>query len=227
MSYILGDIADLVRARVRNTGYSPAETKQYINDTVNDVFNRFRLPFMQAVQTYTVGVGVADITNGTGLPDNFVTVIDLVATTQGQEQVIPFKDYTELENLYPDTADTTAHPNGQPLYWYKYADTIKVFPAPATAYTLSLRYYKKPTLLSADADVPELPSEFQELIVLGAAYRILQVTDNYDQAGVLENAYTEQLMMLVERYSRSQVGRTTTMKINRYQAPARSSTRWR
>lgn len=221
MSYILGDIADLVRARVRDTGYSPTETKQYINDTINDIFNEYRLPFMQTTQTYTVTIGDSDITHGVGLPTNFVNAIDLVNTTNGQENVIPYKDFSELDIAFPDEDDTTRNATGQPLYWYKYGNTIKLFPAPAAAYTLTLRYYKRPTALSSDSDIPEIPSEFSELLVVGAGYRILQVKDNYDQAGILENKYQELLQKLVVRYSQDQTGSVKILPINRGRSSGR------
>jgi hypothetical protein len=170
---------------------------------------------MQTTQTYTVTAGDSDITHGNGLPTNFVNAIDLVNTTNGQENVIPYKDFSELDMSYPDADDTTRNPSGQPLYWYKYGNTVKLFPSPAGAYTLILRYYKKPTALSADGDVPEIPSEFEELLVVGAGYRILQVKDNYDQAGILENKYNELLQKLVVRYSQDQTGTVKRMPINR------------
>ncbi len=215
MSYITGDIVTKVQQRVRDTGYSSTEIKNYLNDTQNDVFNEYRLPFMQTTQTYTLTTNVSDITNGSGLPADYAQAVDLLLTSAGREQVLPYVDIREIDALYPDADDTTVHPASAPTCWYYYANTIRVYPAPNAAYTLTLRYYKKPTLLSADADIPSIPSQFEELLVVGAAYRVLQVKDNYDQAGILENKYTEQLDKLVMRYSQPQVGSPTRMRINR------------
>ena len=214
MSYTLGDITDKVLQRIRDTGYSTSEVTNYINDTQNDVFNEYRLPFMETTQAYTLTVGVADITNGSNLPTNFVTPIDLLLTTNGYENTLVFRDVRDMDALYPDY-ESSSYPNNTPTDAYKYAQTIKVFPEPNIAHTVTLRYYKKPTLLSADADIPELPSQFEELLVVGAAYRIMQVKDNYDQAAILENKYKELLDKLVMQYSRNQVGRPTIMRINR------------
>lgn len=215
MSYIAGDIVTRVQQRIRDTGYSSSEIKSYLNDTQNDVFNEYRLPFMQTTQNYTLTVGVADITNGSGLPSNYVQAVDLVLTTDGKESVLTYRDVREMDALYPDYENSTNYPNSVSTDWYMYAQTIKVFPEPDSAYTATLRYYKKPTLLSADADVPSLPSEFEELLVVGAAYRVMQAKDNYDQAGVLQNKYDELLQKLVVRYSQPQIGKPTIMRINR------------
>ena len=215
MSYITGDIVTRVQQRVRDTSYSAAEIKTYLNDTQNDVFNEYRLPFMETSQNYTLTASVADITNGVGLPTNFVQALDLVLTTSGTQSVLTYRDIRDIERLYSDPTNSVINPPNVPREWYYYAETINVFPLPLAAYTATLRYYKKPTLLSADADIPDLPSEFEELLVAGAAYRVLQVKDNYAQAGIFENKYNELLQKLAVKYSVHQVGTATRMRINR------------
>lgn len=215
MSYICGDIVTRVQQRVRDTGYSSTEIKGFLNDTQNDVFNEYRLPFMETTHDYTLTVGVADITNGSGLPTDYVQAIDLILTTTGHEKKLVYRDVREMDDLYPDYENSTAHTNSVPGEWYLYAQTLKVFPEPDLAYTATLRYYKKPTLLSSDSGIPSLPSEFEELLVVGAAYRVLQVKDNYDQAAILQNRYDELLQKLVVKYSQPQVGSPMVMRINR------------
>lgn len=215
MSFILGDIVTRVQQRVRDTGYSTSEIIGFINDTQNDIFNEYRLPFMETTQGYTLTANVSDITDGDGLPSNYVQAIDLIDTTNGSERRLTYKDIREIEQDHPDPDDTSINPAGKPQYWYYYAETIRVYPKPADAYTLTLRYYKKPTALSANGDIPEVPSQFEEILVVGAGYRVLQVKDNYDQAGILQNKYDEILQKLVMRYSQAQVGKPTIMRINR------------
>lgn len=216
MAYQVSTISGKVRDRIRDSGFSTSLTLYFINDVINDVFNEYRLPFMETTQNYTLTSGVSDITNGSGLPSNFVQAIDIFLTTSGREKVLPYKDIRQIDELYPDADDQTAHAQNVPRFWYYYAETIRVFPEPNDAYTLTLRYYKKPTELTDDDHVPDIPSEFEELIVVGAAYRALQTKDNYDQAGILENKYMELLQKLVSKYSQKQVGTPTRMRINRY-----------
>jgi hypothetical protein len=215
LAYTLSDLVSRVQNRIKDTGFSSTQIKQFIDETQNDVFNEYRLPFMQATQNYTLSAGVADITNGSGLPTNFVQAIDLYITSAGLEAVLPFKDIAEVDRSYTDPADTTVNPSGIPQFAYKYGENIYVYPAPASDYTVTLRYYKRPTELSADADVPEIPEEFKELLVVGGAYRVFQVKDNYDKAAILENKYMELLQKLAVRYSQTQVGQPTQMRINR------------
>lgn len=215
MSYILSDIRTKVRQRVKDENYDGSEITNYLNDTQNDIFNEYQLPFMEAIQEYTLAIGEADITNTLGLPTDFVTPIDLVLTSSAQEKLLTNRSFIEIDQLYPDYESNPGIAQGAPSSWYKYAQTIKVYPQPDQAYTVALRYYKSPTLLSSDSDIPSLPAAFEEILVVGAAYRVLQVKDNYDQAGILENKYKELLDKLVTRYSRNQVGQPTIMRINR------------
>lgn len=215
MSYTLSDIRTKVRNRVRDSAYDSTEITNYLNDAQNDVFNEYRLPFMEATQDYTLATGTADISNGSGLPTNFVQPISLILTSSGKERVIPIYDVREMDVMFPDYENNTSLPSGEPQAAYKYGQTIKVYPEPDQAYTVTLRYYKRPTLLSADADIPSLPSEFEEMMVVGASYRVLQVKDNYDQAAILENKYKELLDKLVMKYTRNQTGQPTIMRINR------------
>lgn len=214
MAYTTGDIVTRVQQRVRDTGYSSTEIKSYINDTQNDIFNEYRLRFMQTSQNYTLAANTSDITNGVGLPTNYVQALDLTLTSAG-DKLLLYRDIAEMDVIYPDSDDLTTHPANVPNVWYFYDDTIRVYPTPNEAYTVKLKYWKKPTLLSADGDVPEIPSEFEEILVVGAAYRVLQVKDNYDQAAILQNKYDEILDKLVLKFSQQQTAAPTLMRINR------------
>jgi hypothetical protein len=206
VAYNTGSIVTRVQQRIRDTGYSSTEIKSYINDTINDVYNEYRLRFMEDVETYTLVVRTSDITNGSGLPTNYVQALDMQINI-GYGSKLTYVDAKDI-------VDTTT--TGIPTSWYIFENTIRVHPVPSSAYTVTLRYYKKPTELDLDAGVPEIPSEFQELLIVGAAYRVMQVKDNYDQAAILQNKYDEILQKLVVKYSQSQVGTPTRMRINRY-----------
>lgn len=215
MAYTVAGLTSKVRQRVRDTNYSSSEILDYLNDTQRDVFNEYRLRFMQTSQDYSLTISETDITNGSGLPSNFVQAVNLVLKTSGDEKLIPYKDFTSADEMFPDSTDTTVYPANKPQFWYLYGDTIRVHPAPDEAYDVTLRYYKSPTELTADDDVPEIPSEFEEILVSGATYRVLQVKDNYDQAMIHENKYNEILQKLVVKYSITQAGAPTRMRVNR------------
>lgn len=215
MAYTLAGITSKVRQRIRDTNYSGSEITDYLNDTQNDIYNEYRLPFMEASANFTMGAGVADISNGAGLPTDYVQAVDIFITTTGLQSRLIYMDYDAMDEQYPNPT-STAYGRSVPRYWYYFASTINVFQVPSSAYTATMRYYKRPTTLAADADVPSLPSEFEEILVMGAAYRVMQVKDNYDQATILQNKYDEILAKLVYKYTQRQVGTPTIMRINRF-----------
>ncbi len=222
MSYILGDIVNLVQTRVRDTNFDLNEIKQYINDTQNDIFNEYRLNFMETSQDYTTVANVADITNGNGLPTNYLVAIDLLNVTNSNHYIIPYQDVSYLDNFTASPNDTYEVSSTNSGFWYKYANTISIYPTPTSAMSVRLRYYKMPTQLSNDADIPALPYSFQEVLVMGAAYRVMQVKDNFDQAAIYQNKYDEILQKLVNQTSVNQVGRSPQQRINRYATTKRN-----
>ena len=215
MAYNTGNLISQVQTRVRDTGFSSSTILQLINDTQNDVFNEYNFPFMQTAATFVLTVNDEDITSGVGLPDNYSLAQHLTITSNGHESNLPIVDYRWVEENYPDPNDSAHYPSGVPQFAFYANGTINVFPAPNADYSVILSYRKKATELTSDDDVPEIPSEFGELLVVGAAYRVMQIKDNYDIAGVLQNKYDEILQKMAVRYNRVQIGQPKQMRINR------------
>lgn len=216
MSYNLSSLVAKVQSRINDASFSSATITEYLNDAQNDLFSEYDLRFMEASQTYTLNVGTADITNDTGLPADFESVYTITNTTAGYESLIPYRDFRDIDENIANPLSEAAYGTGSPTSWYMYGGTIYVFPLPDQAYTLLLRYKKRPTILTADADVIAVPQEFEELLILGATYRVHEFNDNYDQAAYLKGRYDEQARKLVNRYSRKQTGAPTIMRVNRH-----------
>lgn len=214
MVYQLSTLVTRVQQRIRDTSYSSTEIAQYINDTINDIYNEYRLPFMESTVAYTLTANNSDITHGTGLPADYVQAVDLILGTQPSGKTLTYVDYRQIDRstAYNDLTSTL---NTVPTYWYYFNEIINTYPASTVAQTVTLLYYSRPTDLSADADVPTIPSNFGEILVMGAAYRVMQVKDNYDQATILQNKYDEILDKLVVKSSQHQVGTATRVRINR------------
>lgn len=218
MSYNVSSLTVKVQQRVKDFNYSSDEILNYINDTQNDVFNEYRLTFMQTSQTYTATIGDPDITHAAGLPDDFVEAIDLYLSFPGagaqQQMKLEYVTWQQLQESYPNPT-AALYANNIPRLWYKFGSVIKTFPSPVAAYAYTLQYYKKPDELTGDTDTPEIPSEFSEILVVGPSYRILQIKDNYDQAAILENKYMELQEKMAARYALTQAGHATRMRVNR------------
>lgn len=200
MAYNVGNLISQVQSRLDDTGFASATLMQFLNDTQRQITNEYRLPFMEATASFTTVIGTASIGS---LPSNFQMAINLTVTSpDSNEKVIPYMEYEEIDHRYPDPTDDTT---GPPAYWYIFNGTINLSPRPDAAYGLTLRYLKKPTELTANADVPAIPEEYQEILVLGAHKRALQLNDNFDQAQLINQEYLDLVEKMVNRLTRRQL----------------------
>jgi hypothetical protein len=55
--------------------------------------------------------------------------------------------------------------------------------------------------MADDTDVPNLPQNFREAIVLGASYRCEEERDNYDIAGILQNRFNDRVSDLIMQFA--------------------------
>lgn len=172
---------------------------------------------METSTTFTLASNVQELTNGAGLPSNFVSPINVAVTTDNSEKYIPFVDFKELDEVYPDQSSSTA---GAPRYAYMYGNSIYVYPKPDQGYVVRLRYVKKPTALAAAADVPDIPSEFEELLIYGAGYRVFEEKDLDRKSANFERKYQTEVAKLVNRYAFRRKGEFPILRLSRQ--PVRS-----
>lgn len=212
MTYNVSSLQTQVQTRLDDTGFSTATILQFLNDAQRDFTNNKFARIMEASQNYTLASGISDLTNGVGLPALFQTAIDLRCTTVGSESVLFYMDPKEFDLAYPQPSLVG---NNLPYIYYKFGSTINVFPAPDRAYTMTLRYYKSPVELTTGTDVPEISSEWQELLVLGALKRCHELNDNYDMAAIVQGKIDEMTNSYVTRMSLGK-SQPSIMKLNGY-----------
>lgn len=165
---------------------------RFINDTQRNIFNQYELPFMEKIFQGTIPAGVTMFK----FPD------DVALVQSHSVQGIPrFTDrQTDFRSFFKQHNDTLNAPVSSILSWTLYAGNMLLSAPTDKDYLMSLFYIKKPKKLSLDADVPELPEEFSELLVLGAYMRILKRNEDFELAREVKAEYDEQLTLLVNRY---------------------------
>lgn len=207
MAYQLSTLVTNVQNRLDDTGFSAEIIKQFINDAQRDYLGDKRWRFMEETADFTATIGSQLL--GT-LPDDYEMPITLrVTTPYNAARILNFMDYKDVDRIYPAP---TLLGNTLPFAWYEFANTIYLLPAAGQAYTLQLRYIKVPTELSADADVPVIPEEFQELLVLGALWRCHEFNDDYDKAALTKVKESDLLTKLNKRYGVRQLGQRSIMR---------------
>lgn len=129
------------------------EIDDWLNEAYLDISARERLLHAETSGT-TSGNSIA-------LPSTFVSVISLrLGTTD-----VHFVD----DDLWWAYSDEAADPDT--TLGRVFNETIELYPTPTTGTAYKIRYVKKPTALSAGADVPAIPEELHKKLVFYATSR--------------------------------------------------------
>lgn len=208
MAYTLASIRNRVLDdKLDDTEFDPEIVDRFINDTQRSLFNTYELPFME--KTFT-GVMIAG-EHIFELPVDYQVENALILTTADKVRDLTrhYVDFRDFIMSYPNVEALEAAP---PSIWTSYGNKIYFSRPLDEEHQVQLWYLKKPILLSADGDVPELPEEFEELLVLGAYIRVLERNEDLDLALYYKNGdYQDELDKLESRLGRRQTGTPTTM----------------
>lgn len=199
MSYTLLDLRSRVRAKIKDTAYSADTVDGFINDAINEIADLYPWVWFQKVTSNAL---TPDSATHAQQSDHHITtrlvLIDPDDSTRFWD-ITPYrKSSDDFFSMYPAPENVDS---AQPGSWTEYGDLI-YFNCPSDDnYTLKQFYQKLPDELTADDDVPELPSNFREAIVLGAAYRCEEERQNFDIAAVLQNRFNDRVSDLIMRFA--------------------------
>jgi len=193
MDYNLVGLRQRVRIdKLDDEEFDSGVIDNFINDAQRDIFNEYELPFQEKIFQGTVPAGSTMFQSPSDLAQlQSQTMADVPGFSNSK---MKWRDFFQA---FPDNMNQTP---GAPSAWTLYAQNI-IFDKPTDQdYTFTLFYIRKPKLLSGDTDVPEIPEDFAELLVLGAYIRVLKRNEDFDQAAYVQNDYDRQLDLLVARY---------------------------
>lgn len=168
---------------------------RYLNDTQRDIFNNFELSFQEKIFAGTL----PSTSTMFQMPDDLALLQRAILSngTNVQDITDKYMPWREFLKHYPDPTSNTA---GDVSNWTSYAGNIILNCPQEDEQTLTMYYIKKPKILALPTDVPEVPQEFEELLVLGAYIRCLKFNEDNDQASYHEGEYNKLLDLLVSRY---------------------------
>jgi hypothetical protein len=209
MAYTLSQLVTDVRGKLDDTNFSSTLIKDFINDTQRYIVNKHHFKFME--DTYTQVLTIDDYEYALGAD---VEVIESLRITSPSGKEVDITDgyltYIEFDQKHPLPSEDDSN---TPDSWTIREDQLFLYPKPDAAYTLTIRYQKKPTTLSSDSDVPEVPERFKELLVLGALVRAHKYNDNYDIAQA-EQATLDELLLDAVSKTYTRQNRPTIMRVN-------------
>lgn len=196
MAYDLEMLTATVRTRIKDTTFDAALIADFLNETQREVLQRHRYPFMEVADTESLTAGTTD----TQLYNDVDVVISLSLVDANDNVVRPtYMPYREFyEEHDPDTATATTP------YAYTVFDNTLTWQAPLDqAYTLQIKYLKAPTTLELDADEPDVPERFKEILLRGTQARVEEYRDNYDIAAIHQRKVEELTEDMLYRLSTS------------------------
>lgn len=183
------DLEDL-RTELAARGFdhlSDTRLNRYVNIGYSEATAQARFPFLAATATGTAPLTVTSL-----------GVIESVESSDGRK-LVPV-DRRFLTDEYPGLSDT-----GTALYYYlAAANQVAVYPLDTTS-SFTVRHWRRPTLLAADADVPLIPEEWQYVIVDYAAGRAYAENGDADQAAAARQEGDRTVAFMVDALIDAQV----------------------
>jgi len=84
----------------------------------------------------------------------------------------------EMEYVSVRDIDRSGMSNGAPCFYALVANNIRLWPTPDNVYTLEMRYWKMPSILSVDTDTPNLPTDWHHALIVYATWMAFEADDD-------------------------------------------------
>lgn len=162
---------------LNDAGTGLARVKRWVNEAYQELCGEAEWPFLETTASGTAPLSVTDLRR---VLSCYSSTDSLPLTMVSREWIV-------------QTFASTTSPTTLPRWFYVDAGTsVAIFPAAATK-TISVRYIKYPTELSANGDTPVVPARYHELIVQGAVRRAYEDADDYQNAQNVEGRRVAEL----------------------------------
>ncbi len=196
MAVTVGDIRTDIRALGFETD-TAAQQLVAINGAMRRIMSGpVKWDWALASTTITTAVGDFDyaMPAGVGSPSSLRLV---TAGSAGDELV-----HVPRERLQQEIAASAAPlVTGVPAYWTDDSSFIYVWPIPNAVSTLTLRYFRAHTTLTADGDALLIPDDYRDVVTFCAAARISQRERDWAAASAFEREYKDRLAEMKKAYA--------------------------
>ena len=208
MAYTLASIRQTVKDRLVDQNFSSALIDQFINDEQREILNYYDLPFNRATVVHTLVQGASQLDLPVG--HQKTKILRITAPSNYDTDITRF--YLPYGKFREAFRESSIYTEGTPRWWTIYNDQIIFSWNADTNITLQHDYLKEATALEDDADVPEIPESFQEVLVLGALVRCYETNDDNDIAQYQQGKKNLLVAALLKRYSPQQSGKTDVLR---------------
>lgn len=207
MNYTLDKLISVLRKRLQDDEFSKELLTQFLNDSQNEILGEDKYPFMQRIDTY-----IAEKGGTIDLPLGYASTFFLFANKDGQPR---FKlKYISPQDFF---FNTDAHT----LCWTKFANKIfyRIYEDKESnepGFTITHLYLIEPKPMVEDDDMPMIPSQYVEALILGALSRAEETRDNFDYAIIYQNKQDVLLTNMKLRYGPNNVTASNTARLPFY-----------
>ena len=203
-NYNLSGLITRIKVRLDDEEYPDDTITQFLNDALFDALGEAHYQFLE--KTYKAATQEPGILP---LPRDYQTAITMTAKMDKNVWPFEYMDYKDFLNMDRE--------NGRKNYrftifggnlYYNVPDVSKdeYEDGEERFYDLTLYYLAKPLPLVNSTDVPIIPYEFGEILVMGALARAERLRDNFDYAAIYETKYDELVTNMKLRYCPRQAG---------------------
>lgn len=197
-NYNLSGLINRIKVRLDDEEYPETTIVQFLNDALFDALGEAHYQFLEKIYVATTQQsGVLP------LPPDYQTLITMTAKIDNEVWPFEYLDYKDFLNL--------SREDGRKNYRFTVFGGKLLYNVPDVSsdvdedgdekfYELNLYYLAKPLPLAELTDVPIIPFEFGEVLVMGALARAERLRDNFDYAAIYENKYDELVTNMKLRY---------------------------
>jgi hypothetical protein len=124
------------------------------------------------------------------------------------QEYIPFPPVSNMRMTPHNIGHVSLRGVTTPQYWFQWGNYIAIEPKPDAEYTLNLYVSISPTEeMSSNDDVPQIPIEFQDAIVLYVVSMGMTKARQFSTAANKYMEYTAMLQYLIDKYIRRRAAR--------------------
>lgn len=191
MNYTLAGLRERVLIdKLDDEDFDTSVIDGFINDAQRDVFSEYELPFTEKIFSGNLPAGATMFE----FPDDVSQLQAVIVNGFDIKQYM--MDFNSFRTRFPSPVTNQA---GGIRHWSLYGGKMLVDKPTDQEYNMTIYYNKVPKKLVDATDIPELPEEFEELLVLGAFYRVQFREGDSDEALVTKSEYQRKLEQLVNR----------------------------
>lgn len=167
--------------------FSEIEYEALFKRWLNQAQRRMVIETEIRTQEETSGISTIAGTVTYELPSNYARLIDFSNT--GITQL--------LEQVDPKEWDTLPQPSsGRPYRYAVLGKNLSLYPTPDAAYPLMLRYWRLPGDMIQSSDTPEVPAQYQELLLAWALKKAYKRENDYAAAREWEGEWTSGILKM-------------------------------